>query len=270
MAAPERDDWPPTSDPIIYWPGKAGTLAAIIPDLAQLNPHLDLRLVNDDDGEGKFLSYAGSALDVVTIALPRPPSIQIMSDLTNLNKDWMGYQTEIGVVRVGPRRFERTARGDLLLRPKSWNVVEASTRFGRHYQCHTPSAATPGRMPQEQIGRIQKYWAIFRDSYELWETEYAYMPADLFDRVRTRTDEEYWRKTPIGTICYIDQYDLPIDVHYARAREIVMAGSEFAIVGDMQRGELRVFRIDGVQSSFEDIRVPEMSWFDVPAPKHEL
>jgi hypothetical protein len=35
----------------------------------------------------------------------------------------------------------------------------------------------------------------------------------------------------------------------------------------MQTGELRVFRIDGVQSSFEDIRMPEMPWFDVPAPK---
>jgi hypothetical protein len=259
--------WVPTSDPIIYWPGESGSLAAIIPDLVRLNPSLELRLVLDEDEDGEFLSYAGSALDVVTIALPQPLSDQFYSDLTDLNKDWMGYDTEIGEVRVGPRRFERTANGDLLLRPKSWATVEASTRFSRAFQGHSPLAATPGRMPQEQIGRIQKYWAIFHDPYEMWETEYAYMPADLFDRVGQRTNEEYWRITPVGTICYIDQYDLPIEEHHRRAREIVKAGSEFAIVGDMQTGELRVFRVDGVQNSFEDIRVPEMPWFDVPAPK---
>jgi hypothetical protein len=118
-------------------------------------------------------------------------------------------------------------------------------------------------MPEEQIGRMQKYWAIFRDPFEMSEVEYGYMPADLFDRVGERTDEEYWRTTPIGTICYIDQYDLPIDIYYARAREIMKAGSEFAIVGDMQTGELRAFRVDGMQSSFLDIHVPEMPWFDV-------
>jgi hypothetical protein len=114
MPAPERDDRVPTSDPVIHWPGEAGTLAALIPDLAQLNPQLDLRLVNDVDGDGEFLSYAGSALDAVTIALPQPLSDQFISDLTDLNQDWMGYETEIAEVRVGPRRFERTARGDLL------------------------------------------------------------------------------------------------------------------------------------------------------------
>jgi hypothetical protein len=90
-------------------------------------------------------------------------------------------------------------------------------------------------MPQEQIGRMPTYWAIFHDPYEMWEVEYGYLPADLFNRVGERTDEEYWRTTPIGAIRYIDQYDLPIDVHYARAREIVTAGSEFAIVGDPRR-----------------------------------
>lgn len=269
VAAPERDDWVPTSDPIIYWPGEAGGLARIMPDRAQLNPHLDLRLVNDADEESEFLSYGGSALDVVTIAVPQPLSDQFYSELTDLNKDWMGYDTEIGEVRVGPRRFERTANGDLLLRPKSWAAVEASTRFSMHYQCHTPESDTPGRMPQEQIGRIQKYWAIFNDPYEMWKCEYAYMPADLFDRMGERTNEEYWRQTPIGTISYIDQHYLPIEEHFRRARAIVKPGSEFAMVGDMQTGELRVFRVDGVQSSFENIRVPEMSWFDVPAPQRK-
>jgi hypothetical protein len=223
--------------------------------------------VLEEDEESQFLAYAGSALDVVTIALPQPLSDQCYSALTDVNKDWMGYETEIGEVRVGPRRFERTATGDLLLRPKSWATVEAGSRFSAHYQCHTANSPKPRRMPEEQIGRIQKYWAIFNDPHEMWEVEYAYMPANFFDHVGKRSDEEFWRQTPIGTICYIDEFDLPIDEHYRRAREIVKAGSEFAIVGDLQTSELRVFRVDGVQSSTEDIRVPEMPWFDVPAPK---
>lgn len=150
MATSERDRCVPTYDPVIYWPDKSGTLAALIPDLAQLNPHLHLRLVNDVAEDGEFLRYAGSALDVVTIALPQPLSDKFYSTLTDFNKDWMGYETEIGEVRVGLRPFERTSNGDLLLRPKSWNAVEASMRFSRAFQCHSPGARTLGRMPEEQ------------------------------------------------------------------------------------------------------------------------
>ncbi len=264
MAAPAREKWIATSDPVISWPEEAGSLADMIPDLVRLNPQLDLRLVLDED-EDELLGYAGSALDVVTIAMPKPPTDQFMSELTLSNADWIPRDTEIGEVRIGPRRFERTATGDLLVRPKSWAAFEASTRFGLSYEGN--ATRTAQRMPVDQIGRLQRYWGIFREPPEVWEVEYAYMPANLFDRVGKRSDEDYWRTTPIGTISYIDQYDLPIEEHYRRAREIVKTGSEFAIVGNMQTGELRVFRVDGVQSSFEDIRMPEMPWFDVPAPR---
>jgi hypothetical protein len=113
MTTPEPNHCVPTSDPVIYWPGESRTLAAFISDLTRLNPHIDLGLVNHADKDGEFLSYAGSALDVVTIALPQPLSDQFYSDLTDLHKDWMRYETEMGKVQVGPRRFERTSDGHL-------------------------------------------------------------------------------------------------------------------------------------------------------------
>jgi len=64
MAKSERDHWVPTSDPVVYWPGKVGSLAAILPDLTRLNPDLHLRLITDENEDSEFLSYAGSALDV--------------------------------------------------------------------------------------------------------------------------------------------------------------------------------------------------------------
>ena len=37
-----------------------------------------------------------------------------------------------------------------------------------------------------------------------------------------------------------------IEHHYARALAILEAGSEFAVVGDVEAGELRVFRMSGM------------------------
>ncbi len=79
------------------------------------------------------------------------------------------------------------------LRPKSWATVKATSRFSNRFECHTP---IPGHMPPEQIGRIQKYWAIVHDPYEAWEVEYAYMPANLFDRLGKRT-EMPWFDVPV-------------------------------------------------------------------------
>jgi hypothetical protein len=81
MAAPAREERIATSDPVISWPGEDGSLAEIISGLVRLNPQLDLRLVLDED-EDEFFAYAGSALDVVTIEMPRPPTDAFMSELT--------------------------------------------------------------------------------------------------------------------------------------------------------------------------------------------
>jgi hypothetical protein len=42
------------------------------------------------------------------------------------------------------------------------------------------------------------------------------------------------RTIPVGTVSYIDRYDLPLETHFARARDIVAMGAEYAIVGDVE------------------------------------
>jgi hypothetical protein len=46
-----------------------------------------------------------------------------------------------------------------------------------------------------------------------------------------QNDHDFWRTIPVGTVSYIDRYDLPLETHFARAREIVAMGAEFAVVG---------------------------------------
>lgn len=79
-----------------------------------------------------------------------------------------------------------------------------------------------------------------------------------------RSNIEFWRILPIETICYVDNWDLSINEHSRRAREIVNVGSVGATVADVQTKELRILRPSGVRISLKAIRVPEMPWFRVP------
>jgi hypothetical protein len=40
-------------------------------------------------------------------------------------------------------------------------------------------------------------------------------------------------------------------------------GAAFSIIGDLAAGELVLFRADIVENMTTDIRLPEMSWFDI-------
>jgi hypothetical protein len=97
--------------------------------------------------------------------------------------------------------------------------------FARVYQ---ERMTRPDPRDIDWIRRFQSRWGIYRDPYELWEVEFAWFD-DTFMTAR-KTNFAYWRTTPVGTIAYIDEYDLPIADHYARAKAIVAAGSAFAIV----------------------------------------
>jgi hypothetical protein len=279
-------------DPIIAWPNDA-QLAPIIGAMQGLNPSLQLRCatkftpareetykLNTDPTlrtrtvgpfTSEYLTYAGTALDVFTVVMPDPPDDKMMSGLTEVNRESYTERTDIGKFRVGPRRIERTADGNLLVRPRARNASRAADQFNLAWQGHY-SENQEGML--DQIGRIVNRWGIFRKRHELWEVETAYLPGYfaakyennevIWDPRRPRGDYAYWRTTPVGTVAYIDRYDLPIEEHYARARAILAAGSEFAIVGDVERGAVRVFRLSGVETHTKDFRLPEMPWFEVP------
>jgi hypothetical protein len=267
-------------DPIIMWPSvTALPLRDWIGEMQRLNPQIHLRCATStwepdktklhpmtaaqmckDIAESppqEYLIYDGTSLDVVQIRMPYIPSDQAMSGLGDLNKEGFSPVTDIGNFEGGPRRIERLPDGGLLIRPRSRAVDEAAGAFSWAYQ-----KRFEGKQQIDQMLRFQRSWGIFRDPCELWEVEFAYfMPGYLY---RTNVDEEYWRTIPIGTISYIDRYDLAIEDHYARAQAIVAAGSSFAIVGDVEKQTLRIFRKDSVTHHVEAVRIPEWPWFDIP------
>jgi hypothetical protein len=89
-------------------------------------------------------------------------------------------------------------------------------------------------------------WSFAAEN-EIWAVDVACLPP------KHRLDAEgrpkkygEWLRTPLsGIISYIDRDDLPIEDHILRARVAVMLGCSFAIIADIERGELRVFQYVG-------------------------
>jgi hypothetical protein len=250
----------PIADAVIKWPANF-SLAAIIEALRDLNRALDLRCAVDTERETEYLFYKGSALDVFEIALPEPASDQLLSSLTRVNRESWRISTDHGDRRYGPHRLERNARGGLLVRPRLENVEEAAGRFAFAYQ-----GIGTDRQDIDQIVRFQSRWGILRRDFELWEVDFAYLPTGHFDHPngQKKTDREWWETIPIGTISFIGEHDLPMEVHVARSRAIIASGSTFSVIGDLERHEYRVYRLDGVAVEREAFTLLEMPWFAFP------
>jgi hypothetical protein len=262
---PTQKRW--IADAVISWPNN-DSLASIIEALQALNPQLGLRRAVDVRyGESEYLLYAGVWSDVFEIAFPSPASDDLMSGLTEVNREWWPIETDLGRFQYGPHRLERTSAGSVLVRPRSWHVCNEAGRFGMGYQ-HGTLRGQRSDLPFDQIGRVIGRWGIFRGEGfgELWEVDYAYLPADHWNDPGgpKKTDREWWETTPIGTISYIDRYDLPFEEHIARAKAIVAAGSAFSILGDLTRLEHRIYRADDASDETGEFSVPEMPWFDIP------
>jgi hypothetical protein len=233
------------------------------PDYTKLSESVAIEIQKNMDmeesGPSEYLVYDRTSLDVVTIVMPEPPTDDSMSGFTDLNREGGTHETDLGDFRYGPRRIERTARGELLIRPRSEAVESMAGWFAATYQDRDEE--TPDWV--SRIRRMQSRWGIFRDPYELWEVDFAWFANDFLQH-KYPSDHVFWRTTPIGTISYIDAYDFPIETHYDRARQIVAAGSEFAIVVNVETAEARVFRMSGVERFADDFKIPEWPWFDVP------
>jgi hypothetical protein len=245
----------PQPDPLIAWPANF-SLESSLASLQELNPALNLRrAVDSEDGETEYLFYEGSALDVFEITLPEPASDDLVSSLTDVNRESWTISTDLGSRRYGPHRLERTSRGDILVRPRSTRVDEAAATFGIAH------SVTQWLAP-EAVGRVTSRWGVRADKHELWEIEFAYLPANWLER--PIEDELWWSTIAVGTIAFIDEYDLPMEAHDARAWAIVATGSEFAIVGDLERLEYRIYRRNGMSIERAEFTLPEMPWFSFP------
>jgi len=245
--------------PIIGWPGNSD-LNALMPDLHRLNPQLCLRPAAD----GGYLVYNEELEKAFEIAFP--PGIlddDLLVGMSEVNKgDWFSVSTDLGDFSFGPRRFERTTGCGLLVRPNSWDVACAIWSLSRRAIDHQHDAKD---VTGDELSRLQWHWGVVRGPNEVWEFDFAFHLAGhyWFPDGKRKTDREWWSTVPIGVVSYIDRYDLSIENHFERAATMVESGCMFAIVGDLEVGELREFRANGVRRSTENIFVPEMG-FEVP------
>jgi hypothetical protein len=148
---PTQKRW--IADAVISWPNN-DSLASIIEALQALNPQLGLRRAVDVRyGESEYLLYAGVWSDVFEIAFPSPASDDLMSGLTEVNREWWPIETDLGRFQYGPHRLERTSAGSVLVRPRSWHVCNEAGRFGMGYQ-HGTLRGQRSDLPFDQIGRV--------------------------------------------------------------------------------------------------------------------
>lgn len=166
------------SDAAIRWPPEIEPkLGAVIGELQRLNPGLGLRWAHEGDASGdgyeaEYLLHNGSEREVHIIVMPEPPSDDLVGGFTNCNYEWLrAHQTNLGSFRTGKRRFERTADGNLRIRPFTWELEEAGAgrfNWARQHVKNAPEAI-------DQINRIARSWFIFRPPYdEIWEVAIAH------------------------------------------------------------------------------------------------
>jgi hypothetical protein len=272
------------SDPVIVWPDAEPKLRTLIAGLQSLNPALDLRcaitpflefdetyLLIDAAGakhwqkkrlavrEIECLIYRGTALDLVTLAIPAPISNDVFYQICAANGGFRRLETDLGVLRTGPRRIERISSESMRIRPCSPIVQDAVNAFIQSYEMSTSS-------DDGQAGKLEMHgpWSVFAED-EIWSVDIACLPAGhrLAAEGRPKAHHE-WLQTPLlGVISYIDKDDLSMEDHMLRARIAVVTGCAFAIVADIERGELRIVQSSEVVVS-QPVRLPQISKFDIP------
>lgn len=245
-------------DRVIRWPNR---LRQLIGALQELNPDLGLLAI-----DGQYLAFARAAADdVVRLKLPDPVSERLIVDLTDLNREELDMLSSGGTtLRTGPRRIERAAHDELVIRPLSPAVQQACAAFAHSYQTDPSGAPRP---VSDRLRRIVPRWGVMGPGGAVWEVDFGYLPSSYLrqtDGSRAHPRLRIWRTVPIGTICYIDAHDLPLGEHFARAQTTIEAGAGFAVIGDLVAGNLKVFRADSIQTFENSLRLPEMDWCEVP------
>ena len=272
------------SDPIIVWPDIEPSLRTLFTDLQRLNPSLDLRyaieyreaydetyLLIDAAGskvrqtktwasrDAEYLIHRGTGLDLVTLSMPEPVTDALYHAICSVNTTFRLSSTDLGVFKVDPKRVDRLGPEELQIRPRSRSVQNALSAFSD--ACLRP---TDDNDVQSEGPQIKGPWSFYIED-EVWGVDFACLPPrHQLDRQGRQKTYLEWLRTPLlGVISYVDRNDLPIKRHLLRARQMVIVGCSFAVVADIERGEIHISQASNAVVS-EPIRLPQIPWFDIP------
>jgi hypothetical protein len=271
-------------DPVIVWPNAEPRLSTIIADLQRLNPALRLRyavehrqlhdetyLIIDAAGNklrettkrvatsSEFLVHHGRGLDVLQLCMPLPVTDTLFHAVCSANSGYLQPTTDLGVFNTGPRRIDRVVPEELQFRPQSKFVEEALIAF-----------SDASRFPADKRDmlvdgfQIKGPWGFYVEG-QIWTVDFACLPRghQLDEDGRLKKYPEWLRTPLLGTISYIDRHDLPFEEHLMRARMMLADGCSFAIVADIERGEVHIYQMSHTIVS-EAVRLAHLSWFDIP------
>jgi hypothetical protein len=274
-------------DPIVVWPDTEPRLRTIIADLQRLNPALGLRcavehrephdetyLLIDTAGNRvretkkqalqtlEFLVYEGHGLEVLTLSMPQPITDSLYHAICSANSRYLQRYTDLGVFNVGPRRIDRIKPEELQFRPQSKCVQAALIAFTAACQRPTDMGDVAVDGPQ-----IKGPWGLYVED-QIWTVDFACLPPrhQLDEDGRPKKYPEWLRTPLIGAISYVDRHDLPIEDHLLRARVMLVLGCSFAVIADIERGNLHIHQMSDTVVS-ESVRLPHLCWFDIPVSR---
>ncbi len=160
-------------------------------------------------------------------------------------------------------RIERTASGDLLVRPKSVAVARAGIGIQK---------ALAFCLGMEFRDKVSPGWCVLPadDGEEFWEFEWSYWP-QTHDVACKRPDgtyrqnREYWAQLAGGLIGIRYQFDISRAEFETRCRKAVQIGVEWCVLIDQGAHDLSVYRAGGVErvQSTENWalqEIPTMRW----------
>jgi hypothetical protein len=233
--------------------------------MQELNPALDLRIVNDRHGVS-YLRHALSSRHVFHLFLPYCAPDYLTTAFTQKNETRRKIHLDGEWTNIDPTRIERSVDGHLFIRPCSSGVRIARFNLGKalitHFGERIPDEAFPG-------------WCLLpeNDGAEYFEFDWCYWPEGIEATAARRPDgiyrknREYWSVLPGGFFGIRDQYDISRDAFATRCHKAVDMGVAFCVMIDQNDRDLTVFRADGrehvVMEAIEEWslrEIPDLRW----------
>jgi hypothetical protein len=188
---------------------------------------------------------------VLRIVMPYRVPDYLTTALTQFNDQRRRIKLDDGEwTYIDATRIERTATGELLIRPCTVSVTRARFGIGRalaaRFGDDFPDKAFPGwcLLPESDGEDFCEFeWSYWPDGHEATAAE---RPDGTYRKYR-----EYWSVLPGGFIGIRGQDDISRPDFEARCRKAVEMGVPWCVLIDQGSHDLSVFRTGGVERVYD-------------------